>query len=136
MFCHDEWGGVMSENLYCDSLEEIYREAWAEGYKAAVEAARTSEFESYRRGFNAGTINATRAAELAIKQFQESTPALQALKVYMAYLFSGHHYHMPTRYQDAGLALTHGLMRLVGFSGTYFVYDAEAVRNWDELEGN
>jgi len=126
----------MHEDLYSGALEEIYREGWDEGYKAAIDAARTSEFDAYKRGFNAGTMMATRACELAMDVFQHSTPALQAMKVYMAYLFSGHHHHMPTRYKDSGLAITQGLMRLVGFSGTYFLYDAKAVAEWDELEEN
>lgn len=93
-----------------------------------------AHLDSYKSGFNHSTAMATRACELTMRHFTESDQGLAALKLFMAYMFSGHHYHLPTTYKDAGLAIVHGLMRLAGFGGTYFMYDADAVRNWDELE--
>ena len=106
------------------------------GQRDAAAKHRQSHYESYKDGFNSATQMATRAVEITCALYADSSAAIGGLKCFMALLFSGHHFHLPTRFKDCGVAISNGLMRLVGHDGVYFMFDANAVNDWDIVENN
>jgi hypothetical protein len=88
--------------------------------------------DGYRAGFNRCATMATRICELLLEQCATQPQAAAVMRAYMAYFFSGHAYHLPTRYQDCGLAITQGLMRLCGCGEVYYRFNPDAVNEWNE----
>lgn len=90
--------------------------------------------DDYRRGFEQAFLMTTRVVERLIPLVSNDKVALSTLKALMSDLYSGHCYHLPTRWKDSGLAIVMGLMRLAGSGSMFYRFDPDRVH--DDEEGN